>query len=296
MPKALVAVMECLFGEKELRSWRITSGEMYTQVTLRFSPDQYGNQDTEPKRIKYKRVAPSQLKRDSLRAERRNTVYCEDRVDIAVDTNKVTELKDVSTIENKSADDNLQYQPSSTEHNAPLKPMHMQTEVINNTDSDLNDEHNVPSSGEDNSSASTDSVDSKSDVNCDICDDIVNTDANSSYYVCALCTDPSGVFCVCENCYKNDKHDDHKMQMTKLTEPAVKHGFYCSQCGYVFRSSNTSLYVCAYCREIEYELCKKCYDSGLHSQHKDCFQKLTRKDLEAQDFAFKLKPVMGVLR
>ena len=117
-----------------------------------------------------------------------------------VDMNKDTELKDVRTIEKKSADDNMQCQPSSTEHNAPSNLVHMQVEVINNTDSDWHDEHNVPSSEEDNSSA-----DSKSDVDCDICDDILNTGANSSYYVCTVCTDPSGAFCVRENCYKTDK-------------------------------------------------------------------------------------------
>ena len=65
LPDILVITLEKLLDERILSSWNITGGHIYTQITLRFSNSGQADDEND---VKYRRISPSQLKRDRLRA------------------------------------------------------------------------------------------------------------------------------------------------------------------------------------------------------------------------------------
>lgn len=294
MPKTLVIAMNTLFEERGLKSWSITGGKLYTQVTIRFSPDTCIPESMDTvQRTKYKRVPPSQLKRDATRA---NTHRMDTHHDINPNNSNQTQRDydatpiDVSTMHSIEADDNVQVNTEiSHKASMPTPAQHG-----NISAGDINSNHNE-SSAEDNSDSDGKSMEDSEhesgdeEENCCVCESIIKTTANSNYFVCSMCTDATGIFYVCCQCYERKKHADHQVHTTKMTIPSIRHGFYCSQCGFVFKTSKSCIYACVFCSDIEYEICPHCYKMGLHSQHHDCFQKLTRKDLEAYDNAAKIK-------
>ena len=297
MPKTLVVALESLLEEKDITSWNIISGEFYTQVTIRLGQgkDQYGRQDTASKSTKYRRVPPSQVQRDTARAADRRSKLAHNG-NFNVNNTKTPYLSDqldvvnIDTADSQETADNIQYCVGN-KHNAPAGGI-ISHKI--NTDGDISAGHNVltaTASGHSADSSPQDIVLSYSpetdkDFNCEVCEQKIDTDA--LYYVCALCCDPSGIFPICDQCNTDKKHDEHKPQVTRMTDPTNEEDYYCSQCGYIFPTESTPVYACAFCREIQYELCHTCFLSGLHPQHKDCFQKLRRKDLQARDTASKL--------
>ncbi len=64
LPKVLVTVVDNILDEHVLSSWQFKGGPLYTQLTIRFSP---GDMDNTDSNMKYRRIPPSQILRDHIR-------------------------------------------------------------------------------------------------------------------------------------------------------------------------------------------------------------------------------------
>ena len=293
MPKTLVVAMERLFCDNGMTSWSITGGKLYSQVTIRFAPDpdQGGSVDTEKRHTKYKRMAPSQVNRDMMRAANRHKdTTIDNNVQqnvLQTDNNDCLKLTDHTVDIHTEADDNIE------NHNARAISESAQTDDMIDNVGGVTSSGTSTTADSESDTSNQESLCQRTvgDVTCNVCDDVIHNDPMASYYVCAQCSNTklAGIFVVCKECYSKHEHSSHSAQMTLFTDPVIDHGYFCSQCGHEFKSAKTPVFACAFCQKIEYEICKQCYESKMHSHHRKYFQALTRKDLEARNAAINNK-------
>ena len=294
LPKTLVLALESLFCENELKSWSISSGKYFSQVTIRFTPevDQGGNMDTKRKHTKYKRMPPSQVKRDELRASQRSEDIKQTGI-TNLDNNGEDIVSSNLTCHIEShidADDYKDHQGVNKDsHNVLAMSACSQADDFDEDNANKDEDSAISDHCSKTDTSSQDSLESRVDeeVVCNICDDTVETAPVAKYHVCAQCSDSSkeGLFVVCRKCHKVGKHNDHTGQMTLFTDPEIDHGNYCSQCGYEFKSPKSPVFACSLCHEFDYEICYMCYTKGLHSKHAKYIQQVTRDDIEARHAA-----------
>ena len=282
MPKTLVLAMESLFSENELKSWSISSGKFFSQVTIRFTPGfgQDDAMDTEIKHSKYKKMSPSQVKRDIQRASDRlkdeKKTCCNSMKIAEIDIESGNSINDIHI----DADDSMQQQGVNKEIPSIEMPVAAACQADDIQDNATGDQDNTVSES-DSDTEKSGSLESRTDedIVCNVCDETIETVPVAKYYVCAQCSDSKtvGLFIACMKCQSMGQHKEHKSQMTLFTDPEVDHRYYCSQCGCEFKTPKTPVYRCAYCHEIDYEMCATCHSRGLHCHHQKHIQKVTRQ-------------------
>jgi hypothetical protein len=70
MPKHLQIIVDTLLSDNILTSWSVQANPQITTVIIRFKPEDTEVSVQDQDIMKYKRVSPSQLERDTKRAEK----------------------------------------------------------------------------------------------------------------------------------------------------------------------------------------------------------------------------------
>ena len=242
LPCVLKNLLDTLIRQNGLVSWQIYGKDQWTQVSLRFGMSDIAGEATN---MKYKKVSPSQQKRDIQRAynSRTNKVHQEEHEIISV------------------ADSTL-HQASPFENIPTIHDQHVASPIPNNTATTPDVSHsNVaevsnPSELTQNqvqvtldSKPAEDSMSTEEDLGgiCDDCGDHLLLTENI-WYKCTQCPDHD----TCDTCYERDAHKYHSSQMQMFKEPDNPQDGYCNACGAQFHPENTKykVYNCQQC-----ELC-----------------------------------------
>ena len=101
LPKPLQTTLDALVVNNTLSSWKITAGEQFIQVTIRFSTTLT---DANITNVKYRKASPSRILRDNIRAKehqehtRDDLKECtvKDTSTIIPETQLITEFEDTS--------------------------------------------------------------------------------------------------------------------------------------------------------------------------------------------------------
>ena len=298
LPKTLEHILNGLISTKELLSWNITGGNLYTQVSLRFAPD---NMDTTiPNKTYYRKVPQSRIKRDTNRIKTYQDNLEEQFVPEAeypkrkhsnslegvLSTMSTAPIANTyvtqDTIDLNTGDMNMAKIATSAEPQQPIDTapvLNSETVIVDNRSSgcvcqDINNQirqeyeggqsgvQDVNNTG-DESNSETEESDYDSSTICNICH---NDITGPKWYRCTNCPDMD----ICAKYIKNEEHTEHKaythlyndMSMT----PAYS-GVDCQSCGYHFKKgSQTFLYQCFQC--IDYSMCISCKQQSMHQIHR----------------------------
>ena len=123
-------------------------------------------------------------------------------------------------------------------------------------------------SSEDTDASDSDSVNDP--IQCRHCSCILGQSVNQ-WYKCTYCSNAESHYDICVQCYESKYHCEHVQSMTLFHDPVNGNELYCDSCGYEF-SKNDRIYECIECKKetngsFLFEMCRQCYNKGLHSIH-----------------------------
>ena len=267
LPYILENTMMTLLEQEVLQSWNINGKENQTVVTLRFSKQGMVDNVMD---IKYKRVAPSQMKRDRERHENfknktKSDFDCqinkdfEDNLKKSVKQNQSLNIDTVDTV--AEAEPKIQGAcggSMTTDHNNINPPIETDDKEGRNIDS-----QHV------NSSEHISLLTNAESIQCCECNKIIEI---QSWYKCTVCSN----YNICSICKENNIHSKHSSRISIFTKPRYPKAGFCHSCGLQFYPENDrwfQLYNCSECSD--YALCFKCNGLGKHSHHSQYINKIT---------------------
>ena len=288
LPKVVESAMNALLETSHVSSWKLTGGEKYSVITVRFNMEggPHGMCGTQT----YRKKAPSQVLRDTKRQQdRMKNVSMEVTQDsyskndgLNIDTGEVTHLKslplkspetNICEIDNESG---TSAEPDqSLEHCTQNKPGVAIVDISHENDTTVAMEaslpvdyksSSLPDDTESISSQENESVFNDDDFKCNICDKVLL----SSWRRCTACN----IFNICDTCYIRNEHSHHQTQIHHFKQPndLANH---CDSCGYEFVTRNAKYYRCNSCQD--YVLCVKCKTEKMHERHSYQFEDKTMK-------------------
>ncbi len=279
LPCALETALNALVGENRLSSWKVTGGEVFCSVTLRF---QQGSSMADHGTVgsiqsqSYRSKPPSAVKRDSQRKAKWNT--SKQNIDRKASEGSI--LQDNSILLETTRKDNSELhtvksqlgesRPSidfvcdSGEGSMPLQPANTgQVMTQDNVNIPSADQENIHVTQEENTDF----------YPCDVCKSNIPTKPKTVCFTCNYCND----FAICSDCKNKGKHQEHSDQLHRFTVPNIGISCYCRSCGLVFHSNRTKLYDCSSCQD-NYIICVKCFSENMHQRHSESLELKTKEE------------------
>ena len=262
LPYVLKTLLDTLITENGLVSWQIYGKDQWTQVSLRFGITDIASEATN---IKYKKVSPSQQKRDLQRAQENRTikVYKEEQEIVSVadqSHDEAAKFENAPTLHDQHVGSTIQDNTSTT---SPASHSKL-AEALNHIDL-------ATSQGVLDCKPEEGSVSSEEDLGgiCDDCGDHLLLTANI-WYKCTLCPDHD----TCDTWYERDAHKHHSSQMQMFKEPDNPQDGYCNACGAQFcpQDPQSKVFNCQQCED--YAMCPNCFKRNLHLHHKQYLKQI----------------------
>ena len=257
LPLTVENALSGLLVEGSISSWKITGGEKYAVLTLRFAMadhDQTGENCGQVKQstvTQFRRKPPSQIKRDSTRRKvwqsSRDSDADKDNSDVeSVFSDNVTLVKTPPVVNSTNV-------PSSSEVISPGPELGSQPGGTLETDMPTLTHLPIMQNTNNIIPQSTDHKQCKS------CKSNLPKPGENRWI---KCTEEGCDICVL--CHDRGRHDcfSHQDQLQEFTPPDPNCQSYCDGCGLEFRSHLNKYYMCNICEN--YTLCRLCHRKTLH--------------------------------
>ncbi len=261
LPLTVENALSGLLMEGNISSWKITGGERFAVLTLRFTmadQDQTGENCGKEKHntvTQFRRKPPSQIKRDSNRRQMwQNSRDCDSDKDTSdaesVFSGSITQVKATTVMPVNSAN-----APSSSEVMSPVPLMgsHAQSRTI---ETDMPLLTHLPTMQKDDNNPPQTTVHKQ----CRSCKSNLPRPGETMWF---KCTEDYNDICVL--CHDRGRHTcvSHQDQIQAFTPPDCE--AYCDGCGTPFKSSLNKYFLCNICDN--YTLCRSCHRKTLHRIH-----------------------------
>lgn len=268
LPNTLENMLTNLCQDNKLLSWNIRGGSEFIQVSIRFSPGTCGNDENV---VKYKKMPPSQLRRDQMRAHKHSQSINSDEDNSNTNKNTI-DNSNQSVLDNSS--DSIVITSALTESMPNYSTEESQIsqtteEPITNSGLDVIQNKEVTevpaATGKQYCSSPVVRRGNPALIgpDCTLCNESISGRAGSLWFRCTTCAGLD----ICKLCMDNGKHNCHKQQIQEYEKPVDVSMAHCYACGHVF-SYRGYLYVyqCVKCEG--YTMCYSCgSDKKLHKHH-----------------------------
>ncbi len=276
LPCALETALNALVSENKLSSWKVTGGELFCSVTLRFqlvsSMADHGTVGSIQSQS-YRSKPPSAVKRDSQRKAKWNaskqnansgaSVGSNSKDNILIDTTGKDNSQSC-TVKSQlgKSGPSIDYVCEGGEGSMSLQPANT-GQVMNH------DNVNIPSADQENITQEENS----DFYPCDVCKSPIPTKPKTICFTCNQCND----FAICSDCKNKGRHQEHSDQLHRFSVPNIGISCYCRSCGLVFHSNRTKMYDCSRCQD-NYILCVKCFSENMHKRHSGFLELKTKEE------------------
>ncbi len=296
LPTAVEAALNSFLDQNMLSSWRITGGQKYSVITLRFDmADITASHNSESQQ--YRRVPPStrarndrrkqqwlnRSKRDSIMEstsvkqnmkDNRNSQVIDSNVATLPGTCKPGQAGEngatgqtVTVIQNSTDIAGQAEHPNKNNESTKLSPSDREW-ICSGGESD-EDDTPVSDSEDAERSITPDTSLPNHNKTCYHC----KKKLGKVWHVCTHCFDVSNI---CTHCVETHEVIHPKDQISKFVYPDDDSNQpHCTCCGFVFGNNRLNVFKCKICK-YKVQLCTKCKNSNMHKRHKDSLERHTR--------------------
>ncbi len=261
LPLTVENALSGLLMEGNISSWKITGGEKYAVLTLRFAMAAHNDTGENCGSMKestvtqFRKKPPSQIKRDSNRRK----VWRSSK-----DSDADTDNSDVETVFSESVT-LVKSPPAVVSTNAPSCSLDtspvpaMGSEPRSATlETDMPLLTHLPIMQNTNNSTPQPVIQKQ----CQTCKSSLPKSGEEMWFKCT-----QDNYNICVLCHERGRHDcvSHQDQMQEFMPPDPTCQSYCDGCGAQFRSHLNKYYLCNICEN--YALCRLCHRKTLHRIH-----------------------------
>ena len=268
LPLAAEMALNALIGQNMLSSWRISGGNKFATVTLRFHMDKGDNIDM-VQSVQYRKKPPSQIARDRKRqsnphnkmeGEKSNDNLDSENVDINYVNGTNEKLCEITSVEETGTPTGnaAEIDKSHVSQSNDLDVSAIQATIASSY-SNLDQRCADIISHLDNLSMTIENQEIvQNECVCNKC----GKKLEGSWKQCTQCID----FSLCHQCHSQGEHSIHSDQIHHFKAPKDMSS-YCDSCGYEFRTRKAKYYLCPNLLCENYILCLKCKAEHMHRKH-----------------------------